>query len=205
MDYSRIQIATLIGLLLFIVLLFYVYHHYKLKKEQAITLEQKNKQIEEQNSQLEQFNLELQQMNVQINKQNQTLANYNQQLKEKSVQIEEQNGKLERANEELQQYAYVASHDLKEPLRTISAFSGFLQKQYSDLFDEKAQEYFGYIMAASQRMKNMLEDLLKHSKVDKVDGIYTPLQTSEVIKDVISNLDAKIQETEAKIFLNVRA
>src|SRR4029078_11250051 len=78
-------------------------------------------------------------------------------------EAEEANIDLERKNKELEQFAYVASHDLQEPLRTTSSFVQLIQKQYHGKLDERADKYFNYILEASDRMKLLIKNLLDYS------------------------------------------
>ncbi len=74
---------------------------------------------------------------------------------------------LELTNRELEHFAYVASHDLQEPLRAISSFSQLLEKRYKDQLDEKANMYIGFIIEGSNRMKNLIMDLLQYSRLHR--------------------------------------
>src|SRR6185503_9239248 len=75
------------------------------------------------------------------------------------------NKELERKNKELEQFAYIASHDLQEPLRTTSGFVELIQKQYHGQLDERADKYFNYILEASDRMKLLIKNLLDYSRI----------------------------------------
>ncbi|MCK7558414.1 PAS domain S-box protein [Chitinophaga sedimenti] len=82
-------------------------------------------------------------------------------------QLEDNISKLNRSNMELQQFAYIASHDLQEPIRKISYYSDFFLNKYIDNFDEKGREYLNGMLSASHRMRNLIHDLLAFSQVDK--------------------------------------
>ena len=133
---------------------------------------------------------------------NEEIENQNSTLEEQNLQIENQNKKLEYANSELTQFAYVASHDLKEPLRTIASFTKLIQQRNSDQFDDFAKESFGFITGAVDRMKLLLDDLLTYSRIDRPETELDHLNMGLVLNDVISNLMGKTTETNASIEVN---
>lgn len=105
---------------------------------------------------------------------------------------------LARSNQDLEQFAYVASHDLQEPLRTISSFVQLLDKQQSDKKDEETKEYFQFIMSATEKMKNLIRDLLDYSRVGK-SVVFSTVDCNIILKEVIAEMDASITESKAKI------
>jgi len=105
---------------------------------------------------------------------------------------------LARSNQDLEQFAYVASHDLQEPLRTISSFVQLLDKKQSDKKDEETKEYFQFIMSATEKMKNLIRDLLDYSRVGK-SVVFSRVDCNIILKEVIAEIDASIMESKAKI------
>ncbi len=116
--------------------------------------------------------------------------------------IEKQNKQLEHYNAELSNYAYIASHDLREPLRTISAFTGLIKRQADDTFTETTKEYFGYILGAVNRMQQLLEDLLSYSRIDSEAAEKKWISSADVLKNVKNDLIQRINENEAQILVN---
>lgn len=109
---------------------------------------------------------------------------------------------LKRSNNELQQFAYVASHDLQEPLRTIASFTQLLARRYEGKLDSDADEFIGYIVDASIRMKQQIEDLLEFSRVMTKGSNFEKINLEQTIKQIISSLGVLIKENDAEITYN---
>jgi signal transduction histidine kinase len=106
---------------------------------------------------------------------------------------------LEKRNQELQVFAYVASHDLQEPLRKIEAFGGRLKKKYSDKIGTDGQQYLERMDDAARRMRQLIEDLLAYSRVTERGGEFEPCDLNNVLEGVLSDLEIRITETGATI------
>ncbi len=106
---------------------------------------------------------------------------------------------LKRSNEELVQFAYVASHDLQEPLRKISSFTELFAKRYEDQVDEKGAKYIGYIVDGAQRMQTLISDLLSYSRVGTRGKPPEPVACKEVVEAALDNLSRSIEENGAVI------
>lgn len=107
---------------------------------------------------------------------------------------------LARSNSELQQYAYIASHDLREPLRMISSYLGLLERKYKGReLDEKAEEYIHYATEGSIRMQQMINDLLTFSRIDTAVKAFEAIDMNAVMKSVVRNLAVSIKETGATV------
>ena len=106
---------------------------------------------------------------------------------------------LKRSNEELQQFAYITSHDLQEPLRTIASFTQLLEKRYKGKFDSDADEFMSYTVDAAIRMKQMIQDLLEYSRVSTRAEDFKPVDTEKILKNVLFDLKIIIENNEAKI------
>jgi light-regulated signal transduction histidine kinase (bacteriophytochrome) len=114
-------------------------------------------------------------------------------------EAEQANLDLEAKNKELEQFAYVASHDLQEPLRTTSSFVALLQKQYQQgKLDEKADKYFTFVIEASDRMKVMIKNLLDFSRIGNKKEL-EQVDCNQVLHNVLADLSTAITEAGADI------
>lgn len=106
---------------------------------------------------------------------------------------------LERSNSELAQFAYVASHDLQEPLRMVASFVELLAKRYGDQLDERAHSYIGYAVEGASRMQNLIQGLLAYSRIHTRGKELTNINCDEVMQEVLSNLRRMAAEKNATI------
>ena len=105
-----------------------------------------------------------------------------------------------RSNEELQQFAYVASHDLQEPLRTVSIYAQLLAKRYRGQLAGDADQFIKFIVEGSERMEKLIHDLLDFSRVDaRGADFFTRMSCDEALDDAIGNLHSLIEESGAVI------
>src|SRR5581483_10549027 len=118
-------------------------------------------------------------------------------------QIEEEirrnNKALERVNEDLEQFAYSMGHDLREPLRTVSAFCQLLQRRYAGQFGAEADEMIGYCLAAAERMNALINDLLAYMRAGSAEEQIEPLAMDSAVQAALLNLETAIEETGAKV------
>ena len=120
--------------------------------------------------------------------------------KRESVQmLEVMNERLHRSNLDLEQFAYVASHDLQEPLRAVSSFAQLLEKRYGGALDEKADGYIQHIVDGATRMRTMINDLLTYSRVNTKGRDPDPVDPHEALGRAIVNLASRIQSTHAVV------
>lgn len=106
---------------------------------------------------------------------------------------------LHRSNEELEHFAYIASHDLQEPLRTVGSFAQLLSRKYSGKLDAKADQYIGIIVDGAARMQTLINDLLLLSRVERKGRELIPTSSCDALTLALANLQASIQETSALI------
>ncbi len=122
----------------------------------------------------------------------------------KTAQIKLENtvNELERSNKELEQFAYVASHDLQEPLRKVKNFTELFAKKYSGVVDEKANQYINYITTGADRMQTLVLDLLSLSRVSTKGKEFVPTDLNETVKKVVENLQLSIEEYQAQLVID---
>jgi signal transduction histidine kinase len=114
--------------------------------------------------------------------------------------VEERTRELSRMNEELRQFAYVASHDLQEPLRTVASYAQLLARRYRGKLDTDADEFIAYMVGGVTRMHTLLNDMLAYSRVtESKDRPLAPANLNSVVKSAMMNLDLTINENHATI------
>ena len=119
--------------------------------------------------------------------------------KQAEDQLREYAEQLEQNNHELEQFAYVASHDLKEPLRKILTFGDLLNSNSKEFLDDRGKEYITRMQNAATRMMHLIEDLLNFSRINRQNEGFEKVDLNEVVKQVIQDLDVTIKEKNAKI------
>lgn len=107
--------------------------------------------------------------------------------------------KLKQSNEELEQFAYAASHDLQEPLRTVSSYLTLLERRYGDELDEDATEFIDFAVDGADRMREMIQALLAYSRVDTRGRQFESIEASTVFERVTENLAMTIEESGATV------
>lgn len=115
------------------------------------------------------------------------------------ARLDEQTIELKRSNAELEQFAYVASHDLQEPLRKVASFCQLLEKRYADKLDERGIEYINYAVDGAKRMQVLISDLLSFSRVGRVGSKQTEVDLDATLDAAVANLEAAIEESNTEI------
>lgn len=116
--------------------------------------------------------------------------------------VKEYAERLERSNRELQDFAYVASHDLQEPLRKIEAFGDRLKVKFSDSLGEDGQMYLDRMQSAAARMRSLINALLTYSRITTKAQPFTPLDLAAAAKDAASDLQMRIESTKGKVVIS---
>ncbi len=121
------------------------------------------------------------------------------QRKEAEAQIHQITDELKRSNQELEQFAYIASHDLQEPLRAITSYTQMLSQRYQSQLDPKADKWINHIVDGATRMQNLINDLLSYSRVGTKGKEFLPTDINDIIKQTLINLQITISEKNAVI------
>ena len=136
-----------------------------------------------------------------LKKANSLLEENNALIESQNEELEQSNKALEDSNTELEQFAYVASHDMREPIRTIRSFNSLLLKRYKDSLGERGSEFVYFIDDASKRLDNMLTDLLNYSRVNTKDKNRADIDLVDAVKAAARNLANKMHHED--ISLNI--
>jgi|GEM_PF-1943404 len=113
--------------------------------------------------------------------------------------VKEKITELEHKNEELQQFAYVASHDLQEPLRMVSSYVQLLARRYKGKLDEDADDFIDFAVDGANRMHVLINDLLTYSRIGTKGTPFKLISTDDIMKEVLKNLSVTIDENKAEI------
>ncbi|GAB2605214.1 PAS domain-containing sensor histidine kinase [Spirosoma areae] len=124
-------------------------------------------------------------------------AELNQQQQARALKVA--NLELKRSNENLQSFAYIASHDLQEPLRKIQAFGDLLTTQYAPLLDQAGKDYLHRMQGAAGRMSLLIKDLLTYSRLSASQEPFQPVALTDLVNNVLTDLDLAIDESGATI------
>lgn len=107
--------------------------------------------------------------------------------------------RLEHSVRELEQFAYVASHDLREPLRMVASYVKLLERRYHDKLDDSAKDFINYAVDGANRMQRLIDDLLTYSRVGSKQQDLQPIHAEQVMNDALKNLQEAIRESEAEV------
>lgn len=120
-------------------------------------------------------------------------------LKTANNKLKQKTRELEALNNDLEQFAYIASHDLQEPLRMITSFLAQLQKKYNDQLDDKAKQYIHFAIDGAMRMKQIIQDLLVYSQISQLEEPQQEIDLKEIVDEVTAVLRGTIKERSARI------
>jgi light-regulated signal transduction histidine kinase (bacteriophytochrome) len=108
---------------------------------------------------------------------------------------------LQRSNADLQQFAYVASHDLQEPLRTITSYLQLIERRYNAALDDTGREFIGYAVDGARRMARLIQDLLAFSRIDSRGREPAPVALADALRDAVAALRLRAEEAKAVLTL----
>jgi signal transduction histidine kinase len=120
-------------------------------------------------------------------------------VRERTAELAATNEALRRSNRELEQFAWVASHDLQEPLRKIQAFGDRLASRCAAALDAQGRDYLARMQSAAQRMSTLINDLLAFSRVTSKAQPFAPVDLGRMARDVLSDLESRLQETAGRV------
>ncbi len=128
-----------------------------------------------------------------------TLKKRTEELAESQQALEQKVQELARSNSDLEQFAYIASHDLQEPLRTVASFAQLLQRRYKGKLDSSADEFIHYMVDGASRMQGLINDLLAFSRVGSRGKVFAPADFEAVVGLALGNLQTAIAESGAEV------
>ena len=118
---------------------------------------------------------------------------------EADIALQRQAEELVRSNAELEQFAYVASHDLQEPLRVIAGYVSLLEERYGEQLDQDGKDFIGYAVDAAHRMRTLINDLLDYSRVESHGNPFAPLDCNAALREAMADLEVAISESDAQL------
>lgn len=120
-------------------------------------------------------------------------------LEESARELQARSRELEQSNSDLLQFAYVASHDLQEPLRMVANYVALLERRYADTLDERAKSYIQFAVEGAARMYTLINDLLQYSRAGTQPVVKQVVSSEDLVKTALKNLEVAIRENDAKV------
>ncbi|NEP55600.1 MAG: response regulator [Symploca sp. SIO2G7] len=128
-----------------------------------------------------------------------TIACLQKQLQQQNLRLQELNEELVQSNQELEEFTYIVSHDLQEPLRSVSSFTQLLAENYQSYLNAEANEYIAFIVDGTTRMSQLIKDLLAYSRLGTKAREFQTTDCNMVLENVLADLQIMIAETSAKL------
>ncbi|MFK8100945.1 MAG: two-component regulator propeller domain-containing protein [Saprospiraceae bacterium] len=188
-SWFRASILLVVALLLLAGIKLYTRSVRQRNQEMEELVNERTEELAKKNIQIEALFEEIKVRNIALEK---MVARRTQSLKES-------NEELKRSNHDLEQFAYIASHDLQEPLRTVGSFVGLLGRQYKDQFDERAFQYIDFVKDGIERMSNLIKSILAYSKLGREKTSFKARDLNMIIGTKLLDLSQKIKEKKAII------
>ena len=120
-------------------------------------------------------------------------------LRDARDRLDRQTQELERSNTELEQFAYVASHDLQEPLRKVASFTQLLERRYKGQLDERADQYIAFAVDGAKRMQGLINDLLSFSRVGRLTREHVEVGAGTLVEQALANLSLAVEDADATV------
>lgn len=120
-------------------------------------------------------------------------------LENRAVLLEESLGQLRRSNRELEEFAYVASHDLQEPLRIVAGYVQLLERRYKGQLDDDADEFIGFVVDGANRMKNLIQDLLTYSRLASGGNAFAAIDLQAVVARSLATLSPALEQSDGTV------
>ena len=120
-------------------------------------------------------------------------------VEERTAELKSYMSKLRESNQALEDFAFIASHDLQEPLRKVSTFGNMLRQKYNDSLEQTGNDYLNRMLDAAQRMQSLLKGLLEYSKVTTKADPFVEVELAEIVGEVLCDLEIKIKRTGAEV------
>ena len=143
--------------------------------------------------------LEIQNLAADVDLMRETLAAQIERIDKARARIQQRSAELARSNADLEQFAYVASHDLSEPLRKVTNFCQLLERQYAGQLDEKGRQYIIFMVDGAKRMQTLINDLLDFSRVGRSTERFVPVDLDRALARAVANLEEPIAQAHAVI------
>src|SRR5690606_7915754 len=148
---------------------------------------------------LEKRSVELAETNRSLLASNQELAYEIDERKRAEAELKHFAAQLEASNQELEQFAYVASHDLQEPLRVVAGYLQLIERRYKNKLDSDADEFIAFAVDAAKRMQTLINDLLSYSRIGRKGRPFEPTDCNQVLNTALSNLRVLVEDEKAVI------
>ncbi|HET6939433.1 MAG TPA: ATP-binding protein [Nocardioides sp.] len=143
--------------------------------------------------------VEFQELASDVDLMRETMAAQIARLERARTRIQQRSAELARSNADLEQFAYIASHDLSEPLRKVTNFCQLLERQYADQLDDRARQYIGFMVDGAKRMQALISDLLEFSRVGRSTERFVPVDLNRSLNRALTNLDEPIHAAGARV------